>query len=53
MGALEEMAMAEMRFNALAHASVVLAGVLAAGCAALDELAVAQTQRLEEGEFYA
>jgi hypothetical protein len=53
MGALEEMAMAAMRFKALVHVSVMLAGVLAAGCASLDERAVAQTQRLEEGEFYA
>jgi len=53
MGALEEMAMAAMRFKALEHVSVMLAGVLAAGCAALDERAVAQTQRLAEGEFYA
>jgi len=45
--------MAAMRFKALAHVSVMLAGVLAAGCAALDERAVAQTQRLAEGEFYA
>ena len=45
--------MAAMRFRALAHVSVVLAGVLGAGCAALDERAVAQTQRLDEGEFYA
>ena len=45
--------MTVMRLQALAHALLALAGVLVTGCAALDELAVAQTQRLEEGEFYA
>jgi len=33
--------------------AVVALALAATGCAALDELAVAQTERLEEGEFYA
>lgn len=35
-----------------AWAAVVLAAALLSGCAALDEMSVAQTQRLDEGEFY-
>jgi hypothetical protein len=45
--------MAATKITLLLRALAVTAAVLAAGCAALDELAVAQTQRLEEGEFYA
>ena len=33
--------------------AVVALALVATGCASLDELAVAQTERLEEGEFYA
>ena len=45
--------MAAMKFAKGARAAVVLALASVAGCAALDEMSVAQTQRLEEGEFYA
>ena len=45
--------MAGSRYRSLARATLVLASVLGAACAALDDMAVAQTQRLEEGEFYA
>ena len=33
--------------------ALVVAGLAVTACASLDELAVAQTERLEEGEFYA
>jgi len=33
--------------------AVVALALVATGCASLDELAIAQTERLEEGEFYA
>jgi len=33
--------------------AVVALALIATGCASLDELAIAQTERLEEGEFYA
>ena len=36
-----------------ARVAVVLVLATLAGCTALDEMSVAQTQRLEEGEFYA
>ncbi len=45
--------MAAMKFAAGARVPVALALALLSGCAALDELSVAQTQRLDEGEFYA
>jgi hypothetical protein len=42
-----------MQSTLLVHAVAVVVSALVAGCAALDEAAVAQTQRLEEGAFYA
>jgi len=45
--------MVETKIPAAVRSLVLAAAVLVAGCAALDEMAVAQTQRLEEGEFYA
>ena len=41
------------KFAEGARAVVVLVLASLSGCAALDELSVAQTQRLDEGEFYA
>jgi hypothetical protein len=45
--------MAARKFAEGARAAVVLALASLTGCAALDEMSVAQTQRLDEGEFYA
>lgn len=45
--------MAAVKFARGARAAVVLALAWLSGCAALDEMSVAQTQRLDEGEFYA
>jgi hypothetical protein len=45
--------MAVTKFAKGARAAVVLALASLSGCAALDEMSVAQTQRLDEGEFYA
>jgi hypothetical protein len=45
--------MAAEKFAGCARAAVVLALASLTGCAALDEMSVAQTQRLDEGEFYA
>jgi hypothetical protein len=45
--------MAEKKSVNGARAVVVLALATLAGCAALDEMSVAQTQRLDAGEFYA
>lgn len=45
--------MGKPKIPAAARSLVLVAAVLVSGCAALDEMAVAQTQRLEEGEFYA
>jgi hypothetical protein len=45
--------MGKSKIPAVARSLVLAAAVLVSGCAALDERAVAQTQRLEEGEFYA
>jgi len=45
--------MGRSKIPAVARSLVLAAAVLVSGCAALDERAVAQTQRLEEGEFYA
>ena len=45
--------MAGIRPGAFARAVLLAAGLAVAGCAALEEMAVAQTERLEEGEFYA
>lgn len=45
--------MAATKFANGARAAVVLALATLAGCAALDEMSVAQTQRLDEGDFYA
>lgn len=39
--------------SALATVLLALAAAALSGCAALDEMSVAQTQRLDEGEFYA
>jgi hypothetical protein len=41
------------KFARGAWAAAVLALASLSGCAALDEMSVAQTQRLDEGEFYA
>lgn len=35
------------------HVALVVSALAVAGCVTLDELAVAQTERLDEGEFYA
>jgi hypothetical protein len=35
------------------HGAAIAAAMALAGCTSLDELAVAQTERLDEGEFYA
>jgi len=45
--------MAVTEFARGAWAAAVLALASLPGCAALDEMSVAQTQRLDEGEFYA
>jgi hypothetical protein len=45
--------MAVTKFARCAWAAAVLALASLSGCAALDEMSVAQTQRLDEGEFYA
>ena len=45
--------MAARKFAGGARAAVVLALASLTGCAALDEMSVAQTQRLDEGDFYA
>jgi hypothetical protein len=45
--------MAAMKFANGVRAAVVLAMASLSGCAALDEMSVAQTQRLDEGEFHA
>ena len=45
--------MAATKITVLLRALALATAVLVTGCAALDELAVAQTQRLDEGEFYA
>jgi hypothetical protein len=45
--------MAVTEFAKGARAAVVLALASLSGCSALDEMSVAQTQRLDEGEFYA
>lgn len=45
--------MAEKNFSGRARTLAVLLAAGLAGCAALDEMSVAQAQRLDEGEFYA
>jgi hypothetical protein len=45
--------MGKPKIPAAARSLVLAAAVMVSGCAAVDEMAVAQTQRLEEGEFYA